>query len=233
MVATLRQAQGERVVRSRALTSTAHAERSAKRGVEARPRGATMVEVLISLAIVLVGMAGLFKVLSSSVAGSSAASRISQAQLRAQLLLESIRAANLDTLTCLGAQPPSAWGSCETVCRVSQSYAGGGTQAQTFTQSCIFTPASLALIPGATPTGCTSGSGQQVDRSCQTYFVVSNGLRDARDTFVNFSNRIFDVQVTIGWNDDNTAVAPGGASAANVLPPVPNHVVTFRSGEWR
>ena len=64
-----------------------------------RQRGATLVEVLISLAIVLVGMAGLFRVLASSIAGSTAASRISQAQLRAQLILESIRVANTDTLT--------------------------------------------------------------------------------------------------------------------------------------
>ncbi len=75
-------------------------------------RGTTLIEVMISMALVLVGMLALFRVLGTSIAGSAAASRFSQAELRAETLIEAIRMAPSSALTCLSTTAPSGWPSC-------------------------------------------------------------------------------------------------------------------------
>jgi hypothetical protein len=77
-------------------------------------KGATLVEVLLSLAIVLGGTLAMAQVLSSSLQGSRSAARIDQAEARAQAVLESLRIAPEVALECL--QKTSDWSECEKLC---------------------------------------------------------------------------------------------------------------------
>jgi len=82
-----------------------------------RARGATLVEVLFSLAVVLGGMLAMLSVLSSSAAGSVSAARVDQAEARAQAILESIRVAPAAALECLAVTAPADWSRCQSSCR--------------------------------------------------------------------------------------------------------------------
>jgi Tfp pilus assembly protein PilV len=77
-------------------------------------KGATLVEVLLSLAIVLGGTLAMAQVLTSSLAGSRSAARIDQAEVRAQAVLESLRVAPEAALDCL--QKNSDWSRCQELC---------------------------------------------------------------------------------------------------------------------
>jgi Tfp pilus assembly protein PilV len=79
-----------------------------------RQRGATLVEVLFSLTIVLGGTLAMAQVLASSLSGSRSASRIDQAETRAQSILESLRLAPEAALACL--EKNSDWSQCEKLC---------------------------------------------------------------------------------------------------------------------
>jgi len=80
--------------------------------VKRRARGATLVEVMISMSLVLVGMLALFRVLGASIAGSATASRFTQAELRASSLVETVRLAPATTLRCLAAHGSAEWTAC-------------------------------------------------------------------------------------------------------------------------
>jgi type II secretory pathway pseudopilin PulG len=77
-----------------------------------RTRGATLVEVLLSLAVVLGGMLAMLSVLRSSLLGSVSASRVDQAEVRAQALLETMRLLPAKDLECLAATPSGEWARC-------------------------------------------------------------------------------------------------------------------------
>jgi Tfp pilus assembly protein PilV len=77
-----------------------------------RARGTTLIEVMISMGLVLIGMLALFRVLVTSITGSAAASHFTQAELRAETLLETIRLAPAATLTCLSATASASWSTC-------------------------------------------------------------------------------------------------------------------------
>ncbi len=77
-----------------------------------RARGTTLVEVMISMGLVLVGMLALFRVLGTSIAGSATASHFSQAALRAETLVEVMRLAPASALACLSTTPSAGWSAC-------------------------------------------------------------------------------------------------------------------------
>jgi hypothetical protein len=79
-------------------------------------KGATLIEVLFSLAVVMGGSLAMARVLSSAVAGSNAAARVDHAEARAQTLLESIRVAPESALQCLADTPSESWSRCEKDC---------------------------------------------------------------------------------------------------------------------
>jgi prepilin-type N-terminal cleavage/methylation domain-containing protein len=179
-----------------------------------RDRGLTLIEIMISLVVMLVGIMAMFSALGTSIRGTSFASRFSQAQDRAVAIIEATRNAPASTLTCLNNTTADNWANCEADCRSNQTGAGA-----TLAQSCIFTAASFSNVAGPL---VSTYSDQRVDRSGQQYALVySNANPTAyRTSFVRQNgpgNRVFDVQVTIGWNDDGTATNP-------------NHFVTMRSG---
>jgi Tfp pilus assembly protein PilV len=79
----------------------------------ARRRGTSLVEVMLSMGVALAGMLALSRVLITSITGSATASHLSQAQLRASSLIETMRLAPRPTLRCLAAATTSAsWKGC-------------------------------------------------------------------------------------------------------------------------
>ncbi len=173
-------------------------------------RGVTLVEILISLAVVLVGMLALYKTLTVSIVGTSASSRITQAQLRASSILEAMRNAPKPALDCLAQNAASNWAACEATCLANQT--GGGLASP---QSCIFTTSTTAGLLGPTASGNLPLPAN--DRSNQQYALVyaqnpivsPDGI--ARTSFVLVGgpgNLVYDLQVTIGWADDGTAANP-------------------------
>ena len=64
-------------------------------------RGTTLLEIMISMAVIMIGMLGLVRVLSVATSGTSTANKFLQAQMRAQLVLEAIRRAPTGMLGCL------------------------------------------------------------------------------------------------------------------------------------
>ena len=184
------------------------------RRLRRRNRGLTLIEVMISLAVMLIGMMGMFSALGTSIRGTGFASRFSQAQGRAVAIIEAIRNAPASTLTCLNNTAATNWTTCEADCRSNQTGAGA-----TLAQSCIFTAASFSNVAGPPSASYVD---QRVDRSGQQYALVYSNASPTtyRTSFVSQTgpgNRVFDIQITIGWNDDGTATNP-------------NHFVTMRSG---
>jgi Tfp pilus assembly protein PilV len=171
-----------------------------------RARGATLIEILISLAVVLVGMLGMFRTLATSVTGSSTASKLTQAQQRAVLIMEAIRVAPTAALICLANTASSGWSSCEATCRDNLTLASA--------DACVFT----SLTVGNTKLKAASDVNQQ------NYFLVTyNGsnLPVAKVGVVGTGGKVYEAQVVIGWRDDNS---PGGNTVA------PDHAVVLRSG---
>ncbi|HZS37320.1 MAG TPA: prepilin-type N-terminal cleavage/methylation domain-containing protein [Polyangia bacterium] len=189
-----------------------------------RAKGATLVEILISLAVVLVGMLALFRTLAVSVVGSGTSSRISQAQLRATAILEAIRAAPKPALDCLVTTTAPGWAACETVCQANLT-----SPLTTKPQACIFTTATAAALSGPSAQGLvqlpsTDRAGQQYGL---VYFSVppiapDGSTRTTAVTTGGPGGLVYDIQVTVGWHDDGTA----GVSN----PPVNgDHFVTLRT----
>ena len=181
-----------------------------------RSRGTTLIEILISLAVVLVGMLALFKTLATSVTGSMTASRLSQAQQRAVLVTEAIRVAPKAALTCLVQQSSNSWATCEATCKanLSSPYANKA-------ESCIYS--SLDAVWSLTCPNCTKTDDKtlQKDKSLQRYDLVTQNAKGpiSQVKVHGLANSIYETQIVIGWRDDNQ-----DASTA------PDHFVTLRSG---
>jgi Tfp pilus assembly protein PilV len=80
--------------------------------MRSRRRGSTFVEVMISMGLVLVGMLALARVLVTSITGSATAARYTQAELRAETLVEAMRTAPSSALACLSTTPSARWPTC-------------------------------------------------------------------------------------------------------------------------
>jgi type II secretory pathway pseudopilin PulG len=183
-----------------------------------RTRGMTLIEVMISLALVIVGMLALMATLSTATVGSSMSQRLSQAQARAQMIIEAIRGAPKPTLDCLATTAASSWSSCEsgtTASCLQNQVNDMGTQN---IASCIFTIGSMANIPGPRA-GTPSVTNETVDRNGQPYQLYYNATSPQSTSVVKNANNLYDVQVTIAWSDNGTA---GGSG--------PQHFVTLRTG---
>jgi type II secretory pathway pseudopilin PulG len=179
----------------------------------------SLIEVMASLLIIIVGLAGLFMALVSAIRGGASASRLAQAQARAESLLEAMRRASPQTLACLSATAPAGWSACELTCATTMTDGGVASP-----QACVLTVDSLTLVPGP-PAGASGATGQGMDRSGQQYALYASPADPARSTFVRATgpgDRVFDVQVAIAWNDDGTA----SATAAE-------HVLALRTGFFR
>ena len=77
-----------------------------------RPRGVTILEVVIALAILVVAATGLFATLSAATAASLESARQAQARAQAMTLLEAAQRAPAATLDCLSVTPAEAWSRC-------------------------------------------------------------------------------------------------------------------------
>ncbi len=193
-------------------------------------RGTTLIEILISMAVVVVGMLGLYKAIGSATQGSMLANRFTQAQARAQQVVEAMRKSPpgtpppaLDCLARLGTGgSTAAWANCEVKCL--QTY---NANFPSNTQSCIF-----SSLDAVTPAGPGPVFGQAADKAQQQYAVVfdttSPVATQQRSSWVkpvlNCLSQpctLYDVQVTVGWNDDGST-----QSVATLNPPKPDHRVT-------
>jgi Tfp pilus assembly protein PilV len=190
----------------------------------------TLLEIMMSLAVMLVGMLGLVRVLSVASRGGSTASHITQAQNKAMALLEVINRLPGGTqappppwtnpvLQCLAGNAASSWSTCEAQCQQS-------VKAPTVGQACMLTTATMRAL------------GQDTDSTQQQYAVVYDSANPARSTSVTpgtstnggFSQHLYQVQVTIGWNDDGT----GPTGTSNVcLPAGTSHCVTLTTELFR
>jgi len=68
--------------------------------------------VMISMGLVLIGMLALFRVLVTSITGSASASHFTQAELRAETLVEAMRLGPASALACLSTTAPASWSTC-------------------------------------------------------------------------------------------------------------------------
>lgn len=188
---------------------------------------------MISLALVLVGMLALFKVLTSSISGSATSSRMSQAQVRLMTIIESLRhspadsnnAGKLTALDCLVAAQapndykPSNWQACETTC---MNLLGTAKR-----DGCIYSMDSFSVINAPDFKGASSYSnnGQQVDRSLQQYIIDPR----SRVKTAGPNNTVYDIDLWVGWWDDNSTTLPTQAQiTAGVIPGY--HTAHFRTG---
>ena len=77
-----------------------------------RQRGTSLVEVMLSMGVALVGMLALARVLITSITGSATAAHLTQAQLRAASLVETMRLVPRATMRCLQATASARWSAC-------------------------------------------------------------------------------------------------------------------------
>ena len=192
-----------------------------------RQRGISLIEVMVSLVVVVIGLLGLFRALTSASFGTTSSQAFSQAQARAQQILEAIRSAPLgpgptftpNTLNCLAATTANNWANCETVCR-NELLAVNGAASR---QACVF-----RTLSDSGP--LLGGPGALSDRSQQRYALVYDPANLARSSWVNragATNRVYDAQVTICWNDD------GSANCGANPPPRGEHRVTLRQASFQ
>lgn len=177
-----------------------------------RQRGVTLLEIMLSMAVVLVGMAALFRVLSVASRGSQASQRITQALARGQHVMEAIRTLPPTVLECLVINPATSWNNCETLCRTRL----GPVASQ---EACVFS--TLATL------------GQAQDGTRQQYAVIYDGANfQDGSTWVLRSGpagAVYDAQVVIGWRDDDpTAPLPQASPCGGVV-----HCVTLRASLYR
>lgn len=166
--------------------------------------GTTLIEILVSMAVVIVGMLGLYKAIGTAQMGSAAAQRHTQALARAQQVMEAIRKAPSspnNILNCLAQKGSAAtaadWTLCEANCLTDLQ----AMNIAASPQSCVF--ANLLK------------AGQVLDSTFQNYVVVFNNDQGiGRSTWVMNAPQgyvcqsptcVFDIQITIGWNDDGSA----------------------------
>lgn len=178
-----------------------------------RQRGSTLLEIMLSMAVVLVGMFFLFRVLSVASKGTQSSQRLTQGLSRAQLVLEAMRTAPPAVLDCLQRSPATSWATCEADClqwmRNTPKVKGLASA-----ESCVFFTLS------------TSGLGS--DATKQQYAVVYDpGNFVAQSSWIlnNSPQRsVYDAQVTIGWKDDGTASSNTCAG---------QHCITLRTAIYR
>lgn len=194
-----------------------------------RQRGATLLEIMLSMAVVLIGMLALFRVLSVASKGASAAQKYNQAAARGQQVIEAMRMTPRAVLDCLNNHTADQWAQCEAQCltffkQMTVNPPVNGVQGLV-PQACVFsTLSNLAATLGAVPTYDRDLNGQQ-------YAVVYNS-GDFRDNSSWVQNTqqwrlVYEVQVTIGWKDDGSASATGGCG------PGKQHCVTLRTSMYR
>ena len=191
-------------------------------------RGITLAEVMLSLAVLIIGLLGLVKAISAATAGSVLANQFTQAQSRAQQVIEAIGkspTSPVNVLTCLRAGATKLqWQGCETSCK--NDYGGNPLTAH----ACVFVTLSAATH---------WARAENTDRSKQEYAVVFDPADLARSSWVvsppttaapgsnplvkcyNAPCSLSEVQITIGWNDDGTATPKG-------VGPIFDHRVTVR-----
>lgn len=178
-----------------------------------RQRGSTLLEIMLSMAVVLVGMFFLFRVLSVASKGTQASQRLTQGLARAQLVLESMRAAPPSVLDCLSTTAVSSWPTCEAVC-LQWMKNTPKVRGLASAESCVFF--TLATMNLGT------------DSTQQQYAVVYDpGALVASSSWVmnNSPQRsVYDAQVTIGWKDDGTATSNTCAG---------QHCITLRTAIYR
>jgi len=182
-----------------------------------RARGTSLIEVMISLAVVLVGMLALFKTLGSSLSGSMTASRLTQAQQRAVLVMEAIRVAPKPALNCLVGSASADWDGCETLCKSNLI----NINASATIDSCIYKNLSKNSR-GNSPTIDIA-----TDPNSQRYDVVTSlpsGLPASQVTAQgnNIPASLYEAQIVVGWRDDNTNASSN-----------PDHYVVLRSGVFQ
>ena len=189
----------------------------------------------MSLVIIVTGLLVIFRVLGSSVAGTSTSSRAAQAQIRAAAILEAIRLSPQAALDCLNTTAVPLWTNCETTCKNSQTL-----PALASAQSCIYTIGDVAGFgfstvnaPNSTsPTTGTLVNNQSLDRLGQQYFLVIGTAPAApmapANTAATYVRKVgeqlraYEVVVTVGWNDDNSTTQVGAG--------FPQHRVSMATG---
>ncbi len=147
-----------------------------------RARGFSLVEVILSLTTVGISLLMLTRIVTASGAGSSTAHRLSEAQQRAQQILENMRAAPPKVIfSCLAATPAASWPQCETLCRQLLGVAATADR-------CAF-----STLPAA-----RDSTGQQY--ALDTTISSVSAPPTMRNTML--------AQVSIGWNDDDQPITP-------------------------
>ena len=180
-----------------------------------RPRGFTLLEVMMSLVLVLIGMLALFRTLSVASKGSQASQRYTQALARGSEILEAMRTAPPSVLNCLIATGATNWPNCEAQCLtfLQQQKGQVGTPSA---QACVF--ATLSTLK------------QDRDGTRQQYAVIENPNDPINGSSWVFNDvtyhSVFDAQVTIGWSDDGTAAVNKGCQPLQ-------HCVTLRTSIYR
>lgn len=201
---------------------------------QSRARGVTLVELMMSLVVIVVGMLAIFRVLSTSVVATSTSSRVAQAQSRASTIIEAIRLAPKEAITCLKGTAPASWATCENTCKSYQT-----APATASLSSCIFTPGAFGTLRGP-DTGKAFGAAvqtQQYDRLGQQYFYNPNVTAPTANmapaayggTYARSAGdalRTLEIAVTVCWNDDNSNRFTNASTATHY----PDHGVTLVTG---
>lgn len=198
-----------------------------------RQRGVTLMELLISLVVIVVGMLVIFRVLATSIASGTASSRVAQAQQRAETIIEAIRFSPALALTCLETTAYTSWSTCETTCKSSQLNAPN-----TSASTCVYTIGTFSNIKGPIATNPAGGApltDQTVDRQGQQYFLIGGPTPNTplpvyNSTYVRQVGdglRTAEIQVSVAWNDDNSTAAAGSSSDGKTYP---NHSVSLLTG---
>jgi Tfp pilus assembly protein PilV len=179
-----------------------------------RSRGTTLIEILISLTVVLIGMLALFKTLATSVTGSMTASRLSQAEQRAVLVNEAIRVAPKAALLCLEQNESTAWDTCEATCKANLT-----SSLATKAEACIFKNFDAT-------DGCSSCTVKlDKDKTNQLYYLVTKNDKGPVSKVTRWGkvNGVHETQIVIGWRDDNSTDTSK----------TPDHFITMRSGVFQ
>ncbi|MSP57154.1 MAG: type II secretion system protein [Myxococcales bacterium] len=204
------------------MKNTLPAGRNLPRRLARAQRGVTLLEVMMSMGVIIIGMLGLYKALNSATGSSALANRFSQAQARGQQVIEAIRKAPATPTNipdCLASAATAAsWANCEALCKAALGLNAAA-------DSCVFTTLANAK--------------QDVDRSGQLYQVVFDAADPAGRTSqvitppnvvgapcMGVPCPLYDVQVTIGWNDS-------GLAAPSSDPNLGGHRVSVRQVVWR
>lgn len=148
---------------------------------KASPRaqaGVTLMEVLISLVVIIIGLLGLMKVASVAVQSNTKGLRISHASDKAQARLESLKEVPTATLACLdnGSSPSSCLSSCT---------AAGGDQ-----KACALALGLTQADPGS---GVPYGDDADSTKTQYTYGFLVNAV----------TANIYDIQVVVSFIDDS------------------------------